>query len=106
MGSEANFQNYQSPGGNQKGIYGGVVPSVAGVLTLPGDALIYAISGALAITGITVPYVGFQGMIILVPQAAFTWTAATNIGLAGTAVIGKIIIFVYDGTKWWPSVIA
>lgn len=105
MPSEADFQSYQSPGGLQKGIYGGVTASVAGVITFP-TGLIHAVSGALAITGITVPYVGFQGMIIVIPQAAFTWTAAGNIGLAGTAVIGKLIIFVYDGTKWWPSVIA
>lgn len=105
MPSEADYQNYQSPGGLQKGVYGGVTPSVAGVLTLP-VGLIHAISGTLAITGITVPYPGFQGLIILIPQAAFTWTAATNIGLAGTAVIGKAIIMTFDGTKWWPSVIA
>lgn len=106
MGSEANHQHYANPGGLQKNIYGGVVPSVAGSLVLPGDALIYTISGTAAITGITVPYTGFTGFIILIPSGIFTWTAAGNIGLAGTAVVGKAIIMAYDGTKWWPSVIA
>lgn len=106
FGSADNHQFYTSPGGPAKGIYGGVVASLAGVLVLPGDALMYTISGALAITGIQVPYTGFQGIIILIPSGTFTWTTATNIGLAGTAVVGKIIIMAYDGTKWWPSVIA
>lgn len=105
MPSEADFQSYQSPGGLQKGIYGGVTASAAGVVTLP-VGLIHAISGTAAITGFTVPYPGFTGFLILIPLAAFTWTTATNIGLAGTAVIGKAIIMVFDGTKWWPSVIA
>lgn len=106
MGSEANFPLYANPGGLMKNLYGGVVPSVAGVLTLPGDALIYNVSGALAITGITPPYPTFTGFIILIPSGLWTWTAAGNIGLAGSAAVGKALIFAYDGTKWWPSNVA
>ena len=83
-----------------------VMASVAGVLTL--NYPITRVSGTEAITGLTVPYDGFAGAIFVIPTGIFTWTTATNIGLAGTAVVGKVIIFVYDpyAAKWYPSVVA
>lgn len=77
--------------------------SVAGVFTP--TYLITVVSGALAITGITVPYPDFQGYIILLPTGAFTWTTATNIAVAGTAVVGRALFFVYNPitAKWYPS---
>src|SRR5918993_5538512 len=80
-----------------------IMPSVAGVLTP--EWPITRVSGALAITGITVPYNGFQGTIILLPTGAFTWTAAGNIAVAGTAVVSRAIHFTYDpyAAKWYPS---
>lgn len=83
-----------------------VQPSVAGLFvpTYP----ITRVSGAEAITGITIPYDGFQGCIFIIPTGTFTWTTATNIALAGTAVVGKLIVFAYDpnAVKWYPSVVA
>lgn len=66
------------------------------------------VSGTNAITGITIPYEGFQGIIILIPTGAFTWTTATNIQDAGTAVAGRALGFVYDpnAAKWYPFAIA
>lgn len=66
------------------------------------------VSTVAAIVDIVVPYPGFQGRITLLPTAAFTWTAAGNIALAGTAVVGKALDFIYDPTsiKWYPSYIA
>lgn len=80
--------------------------SVAGVLTV--NYPVTVVSGALAITGLTVPYPDFAGRITLIPTGTFTWTAATNIALAGTAVVGKALDFVYNPftNKWAPSYIA
>lgn len=80
-----------------------IQPSVAGVFT-PTYA-ITRVSGTAAITGLTVPFNGFHGKITLIPTGIFTWTTATNIGLAGTAVVGKALDFTYDpySAKWYPS---
>jgi hypothetical protein len=61
-----------------------------------------------AMVNITVPYPDFQGRITILPTAAFTWTAAGNIALAGTAVVGKALDFIYNPftAKWYPSYIA
>lgn len=63
------------------------------------------VSGTNAITGITVPYPSFCGTIWFVPTGNFTWTTATNIGLAGTAVTGRLLGFTYlpQTAKWYPS---
>lgn len=77
--------------------------SAAGVLTPTYP--ITVVSGTAAITGITVPYDGFQGTIILLPTGAFTWTTATNIAVAGTAVVSRSVHFTYNPVtaKWYPS---
>lgn len=100
------FENFRSPGGQLHSIDGGVVASPAGLLTVTG--YVTQISGTNAITGINLPYVGFAGTIVLIPTGIFTWTTATNIGLAGTAVVGKAIHMTYvpSAAKWYPSVIA
>ena len=63
------------------------------------------ISGTAAFTGITIPYEGFQGPIYIMPTGAFTWTTATNIAVAGTAVVGRLLTFFYNPitAKWYPS---
>lgn len=83
-----------------------VMASPAGVITPVYP--ITRVSGVAAITGITVPYPGFAGRITFIPTGVFTWTIATNIGLAGTAVVGKALDFVYlpGAGKWYPSYIA
>jgi len=66
------------------------------------------VSGTQAMVNITVPYPSFQGRITLLPTAIFTWTAAGNIALAGSAVVGKALDFIYNPVtgKWYPSYIA
>lgn len=79
------------------------VASAAGVI-LPSGPL-FTSSGTAAITGFTVP-VGFQsGGFCQVPTGAFTWTATNNIGLAGTAVVGRVLCWTYDQAagKFYPS---
>lgn len=79
------------------------VASAAGLITPSGP--IFHVTGALAVTGFNVP-TGFNGgSFAIIPDGAFTWTTATNIAIAGTAVVGKLLIFVFDPitNKWYPS---
>lgn len=95
------------------------VASVAGQITIA--APVTFVSGVLAITGISVPQniidaagrsggtaSGYSGRITFIPTGIFTWTAAGNIAVAGTAVVGKALDFIYDSStsKWYPSYIA
>jgi len=100
---------FTSPGGLQFGV---VAPAVvASVTALPAPlAYIEHVSGTVAITTIALPWPGFTGSIILIPDGVFTTTTAgtsdgTNqaIALASTAVVSKAMIMTYDGTKWYPS---
>lgn len=74
----------------------------AGVFT-PGYPITLTDAGTAAMTGITVPYPDFQGRITLIPGGAFTWTTATNIAKAGTAVANVPIDFLYNPVsgKWY-----
>jgi hypothetical protein len=86
-------------------VLGSTVASVAGVIAATGT--VFTVSGTNAITGITLPngtQPGFR--LSIVPSGVFTWTAAGNIALAGTAVVNKVLDFVWNGTKWVPSYIA
>lgn len=80
--------------------------SVAGLMT-PASPL-FTVTGTNAITGWTLP-VGFAGGTFCVfPTGTFTWTTATNIGLAGTAVVGRTLCFTWNWltTKWYPSYVS
>lgn len=79
------------------------VASAAGLITPSGP--LFHVTGALAVTGFTIP-VGFNGgSFTVIPDGAFTWTAANNIAIAGTAVVGVPITFFYDSNtgKFYPS---
>lgn len=76
----------------------------AGVLT-PTATMMITDSGTAAMTGITVPHGAAPGFCLtIIPGGAFTWTTATNLRTAGTAVAGKIILFCWDGSKWDASI--
>jgi hypothetical protein len=79
------------------------VASAAGVIVPSGR--LFSVSGTAAITGFTTP-IGFSsGSFSVIPTGVFTWTAAGNIGVAGTAVVGRAIIWTWDASaaKWYPS---
>jgi hypothetical protein len=84
------------------------VASAAGQVTPSGP--LFHITGALAITGFVNP-VGFNntafggGCFMVIPDGTFTWTAANNIAILGTAVVNKTLTFCWDATnsKWVPS---
>lgn len=97
------------PGWNNPTTQKGVTAAVASAagLVLPSGPLFH-ITGTAAITGFTIP-IGFAGgSFTVIPDAIFTWTAATNIALGGTAVVNKQITFTYDSNSalFYPSVIA
>jgi hypothetical protein len=90
------------------------VVSGADLTTLSGSALAPTsglhcvdIAGTPAVTSISPSgWTPVGGDIVhFVPIQAFTWTTAGNIGRTGTAVVGKLITFMYaqSGGKWWPS---
>lgn len=112
MAAEVDLQNFVTPGTQLHGTVGKDLASLAGVLgSVAGQEITHRyhrVTGALAITGITVPFVGFSGTVTFFPTGAFTWTVATNIALAGTAVVGKALDFHYNPVtqKWYPSYIA
>lgn len=64
--------------------------------------LIY-VSGTTAINTISPPYESFRGSLTFIPTGAFTTTTAGNIKIASTAVVGKALTMIYDGTFWYPS---
>lgn len=79
------------------------VASAAGLTTVSGP--LFHITGTNAITGFTLP-IGFTGGgFCAIPDGAFTWTTATNIALAGTAVVSRVVCFTWDSNagKWYPS---
>jgi hypothetical protein len=74
--------------------------------TIAPTALIHQL-GAGLIKTITVPAtMASPGFLLILPTAAFTYDATGNILVpagGGTAVINKLMVFVWDGTKWTPS---
>ena len=82
-------------------------PTIASAATVAPAAPITFISGTAAIVTITVPaaIVTGGGTITFIPTGAFTWTAAGNIAILGTAVVSRALTFTYDTTttKWYPS---
>lgn len=84
------------------------VASAAGLVVPSGP--LFHITGALAITGFTVP-VGFNataaggGAFCVIPDGTFTTTTANNIALASTAVVNKLLCWQWDATnsKFVPS---
>lgn len=77
--------------------------NVASATTIAPTGQVFHVTGTTAIATISLPFTGFKGTIILIPDAAFTTTTADNIGIASTAVIGKALHMTFDGTKWYPS---
>lgn len=79
------------------------VASAAGLITPSGPLL--SVSGTAAITGFTVPVGGIGASFSIIPTGNFTFTTANNIGLAGTAVTGRVLTFIYDtsAAKYYPS---
>ena len=82
-------------------------PTIASATTIAPTTPIVFISGTAAVVNITAaaPISTGGGTITLIPTAAFTWTAAGNIAVLGTAVVSRALTMTYDvtTTKWYPS---
>lgn len=107
MSRLTDLENQQvSPWGNGQSPLAG---PVAQTLVAGTNVIAYPITvtdaTVVAVVNLTVPYPTFCGEITIVPGAAFTWTAAGNIAVAGTAVVGKPVKFLYLPTtgKWYSS---
>ena len=110
MGTIAeNIHPFKSPGGLQFGVVDPVTVASAVAQPAP-NALVTTVSGTQELTTIAVPWPGFTGFIILIPTGTFTGATggtatatAKPIGKAFTAVVGKPLIMVFDGSLWYPS---
>ncbi len=82
-------------------------PTIASATTIAPTKQITFISGTTAVVTITAPapISAGGGTITLIPTGAFTWTAAGNIAVLGTAVVSRALTMTYDvtTTKWYPS---
>ena len=82
-------------------------PTIASATTIAPTTPIVFISGTAAVVNITAaaPISTGGGTITLIPTGAFTWTAAGNIAVLGTAVVNRALTMTYDvtTTKWYPS---
>lgn len=93
-------------GGLQNSVVGSDLASGA---TIAPTSLVHNVTGAAAIVNITPPWPGFGGIVWLVAQGIFTWTAAGNIGVAGTSTaVGRAVGFLYvpSAGKWYPTAVA
>lgn len=103
------FEVLRSPGGAQITVVGATLASAA---TIAPVSLITHVTGVASIATITPPYAEFTGVIFLIADGAWTWTAAGNITVAATTVatVGKAYPFLYDKhlatPKWHPVVVA
>lgn len=86
---------------------------LASASTITPTNAIHRVTGTTTIVNISVPDVfndgeNTGGHITIIPTEIFSWTTAGNIGLAGTAVVGKAIIFTYiPGIhRWYPSTVS
>jgi hypothetical protein len=82
-------------------------PTIASATTIAPTTPIAFVSGTTAVVNITAaaPISTGGGTITLIPTGAFTWTAAGNIAVLGTAVVSRALTMTYDvtTTKWYPS---
>lgn len=109
MAAEDEFRAFLPVGTPTQNIKGADLASAA---TMAPTHYLHLVSGTTEITLITLPYTGFAGTIAFRPTGAFTGaTSGTatalnkKIGLAFTAVTGKILFLTYDPVSelWYPS---
>lgn len=98
----AEYPERYGVGGINNKIWGA---DIASATTIAPDYGFHRVTGTTAVVNITVPYTGFAGSIVLVPTGLWTWTAAGNIAVLGSAVVNRAITFTYNPVtaKWYPS---
>ncbi len=79
--------------------------TVASATSITPTGTYFVVSGAVnPVTTIVVP-AGWQpgNCLAIEPSGAFVTSAAVNISIATTAVVGKMLFMCWNGTKWNPS---
>lgn len=72
-------------------------------VTISPTTTIHHVTGIGSIQTINLPYTGFTGILILIPDGLFTLTTGGNISIGVTAVVSRPLYLAYDGTMWYPS---
>lgn len=93
-------------GDRQQSIEGATLASAA---TVAPTHRLHFVSGTAAIVNITVPWDDFAGSVTFMPTGIWTWTAAGNIGVAGTttAATSPVTFTYFPSTgKWYASRLA
>lgn len=76
--------------------------TAASTITLSSQVCV--VSGGTTIQTISRPVSVLPGdYYVLIPGSAFTWGTSGNIRVSGTAVLGKALLMVWDGSVWSPS---
>lgn len=77
---------------------------IASAATIAPTTFLTHVSGTTTIATITVPPgCELTCQIALVPDGLWATSTGGNISLASTAVVNKVLILTWDGTKWNPS---
>jgi hypothetical protein len=108
---DVQFQSTNQDGYTVQGIpFHRVGSAVASATTIAPTSPAFHITGTTQITTITPPTSCTTAAetgctLMVIPDAAFTTATSGNIAIASTAVIGKLMILIYDQTqaKWYPS---
>lgn len=89
------------------GVFANLIgPNIASAATIAPTKPIHHVTGTAAIVTITPPDPAFSGVVILIADGIWTWTAAGNISVLGTTTAANgAVVFTYDPAtaKWYPS---
>jgi hypothetical protein len=77
--------------------------SVASAASITPTGAVFHVTGTVAISTVALPFPGFIGRIVMIPDALFTLVTGGNIGRAYSAVVNVPITLTFDGIKWYPS---
>lgn len=113
--AEAVAYKYNKPVGFDTSIISGADVASAVAMPIPLQR-VQRVSGTAAMTTLGLPWPDFEGDVVFIPTAVFTWatggaaatTLAAPFALAGSAVIGKALTFTFLRITglWYPSYIA
>lgn len=77
--------------------------NVASAATITPTGGIFHVTGTTQITTINIPYTGWTGELVIIPDGLFTTATGGNIALGTTVVVGRVLKMIYDGISWYPS---
>ena len=76
--------------------------SVASASTITPTGPVFHLTGGVTTNTINLPYTGFTGSILVTTDASVTFGTSGNIAASLTTAAGQVVMFTYDGTKWYP----